>query len=153
MHRDLKLENLLLAAPNDISCVKIAGAFPFLLNLQTAQRLASFQVSIGEECVSSLLSTVLAARLLPITRQVLVRLDFVNLRAGCLAYARAQTLGWRRRLLGTRWRPCAGRLSMWLPRSSRCTLCKLLRSAHCRRGFMTCSMLPACCSMPGTSRQ
>ena len=46
MHRDLKLENLLLAAPNDISCVKIAGAFPFLLNLQTAQRLASFQVSM-----------------------------------------------------------------------------------------------------------
>ena len=36
MHRDLKLENLLLAAPNDISCVKIAGALPFLQNLQRA---------------------------------------------------------------------------------------------------------------------
>jgi len=28
VHRDLKLENLLLAAPNNISCVKIAGVQP-----------------------------------------------------------------------------------------------------------------------------
>ncbi len=42
VHRDLKLENLLLAAPNDITCVKIAGALG--LGTRGSHKPAVFQI-------------------------------------------------------------------------------------------------------------
>ena len=83
MHRDLKLENLLLAAPNDISCVKIAGALPFLLNLQRANEFQCHLTFAGHsaavECVSSEVALtwqhslkVLSTVLLPCKSHVLV---------------------------------------------------------------------------------